>query len=72
MNHDIIFYYFNIHMAFQSQHVIQWFPNGHNSIRVRLTNNEDFIFTYNSDKDWCYETVDSYIIRMKGERKMRC
>ena len=59
-------------MAFQSQHVIQWFPNGHNSIRVRLTNNEDFIFTYNSDKDWCYETVDSYIIRMKGERKMRC
>lgn len=54
-------------MPTEAKCVVQWFPNGLNSIRVRLTNKDEFIFTYNSDKNWCYETVDSYIVRMKGE-----
>lgn len=46
-----------------------YFPNGQNSIRVRLNNREEFIFTYNSKKDWSLETVDSYIKKMKKGRK---
>lgn len=67
MKHDVIFHLFRTCMPDQSRRIVQWFPNGLNSIRVRLTNKEEFIFTYNSEKEWCYETVDSYIVRMKGE-----
>lgn len=72
MKHDLILHFFKTCMPHQARLTTAWFPNGLNSIRVRFTNNEDFIFTYNNDKDWCYETVDSYIVRMKGELKMRC
>lgn len=67
MKHDIILYYFKHHMRHEALQMMEWFPNGLNSIRVRLTNKEDFIFTYNGEQNWCFETVDSYIVRMKGE-----
>lgn len=47
-----------------------WFPNGKNSVRVRIKDGSDFIFTYRSFNDWCLETVDSYIRKMKGGRQM--
>ena len=47
----------------------EWFPNGRNSIRVRLYNGSDFIFTFYNENDWCFETVDSHIRKMKGEKK---
>lgn len=45
------------------------FPNGKNSIRVRIAYLRDYIFTFNDEYDWCFETVDSFIKRMKGEKK---
>ena len=45
---------------------MEWFPNGKNSIRVRLKNRLDLIFIYNKTDDWCFETVKSYINHMKG------
>ena len=41
-----------------------WFPSGKNRIRVRLIDRREFIFTYNSESDWCLETVDSFIKHM--------
>lgn len=41
-----------------------WFPSGKNRVRVRLTNGHEFIFTHNSESDWCLETVDSFIKHM--------
>lgn len=72
MKHDLILHFFKTHMPYQARLMTVWFPNGLNSIRVRLTNNDEFIFTYNNEKDWCYETVDSYIVRMKGVIGMQC
>lgn len=72
MKHDLIFYYFKMCMPHQAKLIVKWFPNGKNSIRVRFANNEDFIFTYNGEQNWCYETVDSYIVRMKGATIMKC
>lgn len=47
-----------------------WFPNGKDSIRVRIKSGSDFIFTYHDWHDWCLETVESYIRKMKGGRQM--
>lgn len=72
MKHDVIFYYFENTMKEFANGIDRWFPNGQNSIRVRLTNGSEYIFTYHNSHDWCFETLDSYILRMKGELTMRC
>ena len=72
MKHDLILHNFKIHLKPYAKNIVEWFPNGQNSIRVRFTNKEEFIFTYNGEQNWCYETVDSYIVRMKGATIMKC
>ena len=42
-----------------------WFPNGKNSIRARLNNGHELVFTYNGTKKWCFETVDHFLKRME-------
>lgn len=41
-----------------------WFPNGKDSIRVRLADG-DVVFTYQSKKIWKIESVDSYLESIK-------
>ena len=72
MTHDIIYYNFVQHLHHYAKDVDTWFPNGKNSIRVRYINGCEFIFTYNKDSDWCYETLDCFIRRLKGDIKMQC
>lgn len=46
----------------------EFYPNGRNSIRVRLTLGYDVIFTYNEDSlddEWRLESVRSFINRIK-------
>ncbi len=52
--------------------IADWFPNGKNSIRVRIDGGSDFVFTYNNWTDWCYETVESHIRKMRGGANMKC
>jgi hypothetical protein len=44
-----------------------WFPNGKNSIRVRLKGNDDLILTYISKKKWKIESVDSWLDGLRQE-----
>lgn len=37
-----------------------WWPNGKNSIRVRLENSVELVLTYLSNKKWRLETVESF------------
>lgn len=60
-----------VHSYFQSlfsnsivKEVKAWFPNGKNSIRIRDFEHNEFVFTYNSPKDWKFETVDSFMRNM--------
>lgn len=53
-----------------AEHIQEWFPNGRNSVRVRMKTGSDFIFTYHNWNDWCFETVESFIKKLKGDKKM--
>lgn len=70
MSHEKVYEWFESYFSQYSKYVVEWFPNGRNSIRVRQSNGHDFIFTFYEHNDWCFETVDSFIKRLKGEREM--
>lgn len=46
-----------------------WFPNEKNSIRIRGANKQDYVFTYNDDRTWRFETLKSFMQSMKGAKK---
>lgn len=68
MSHDIILGYFRkcIPQCSKPTKIKEWFPNGKNSIRIRFNDDSDYIFTYYGDGVWCFETVDCFIMRLKG------
>lgn len=67
MSHKTIFDWFKLYFPNYDKHTVTWFPNGKNSIRVRWDNGRDFIFTFNGEKDWCFQTVENFLKKMKGE-----
>lgn len=71
MNHKDIYKQFELFFELYAENnVAAWFQNGKNSIRIRQTNGQEFIFTYNSQKDWRFETIQSYINNsMKGGKE---
>lgn len=72
MAHNDVYKQFKTQFPEYEEHIEDWFPNGKNSIRVRIKNGSDFVFTYNHWTDWCFETVESYIRKMRGGAKMKC
>lgn len=68
MNHYDIYKWFELYFElYAGNNVAVWFQNGKNSIRIRQTNGQEFIFTYNSPKNWRFETIQSYTNNsMKG------
>jgi hypothetical protein len=56
-----IYEWFKLYFPQFVEHVETWFPNGKNSVRVRQTNGQEFIFSYNGQRDWRFETVDSFL-----------
>lgn len=48
--------------------VTEWFPNGKNSIRVRIgVLHQDFVFTFNDGDDWKFETIDSFLKNLNSK-----
>lgn len=43
--------------------------DGKNSIRIRKTNGQEFIFSLREPKAWKFETIDQFLVDMKGEKK---
>lgn len=72
MLHNDVYLCFKVHLPQLSKNVVDWFQNGRNSIRVRMDYMQDYIFTYCSEHDWCLETIDSYIKKMKGGGLVKC
>ena len=69
MSHEEVFKHFRrLFPNYAYDQLDMWVQNGKNSIRVRLTDHRQFVFTIHNAKDWRFETLDSYIDRtmMKG------
>ena len=68
MSHNDIYAKFQAFFPVQAKDVTIWFPNGKNSVRVRLFSQFglEFIFTYHSTKDWKFETLDSFLSKVGG------
>ncbi len=67
MTHNEVYKWFELYFPiYAGDNIAVWFPNGKNSVRIRQTNGQEFIFTYNEKQDWCFETRDSFFKRIKG------
>lgn len=70
MTHIDIYKFFITLFPIYNDAIDVWFPNGKGSIRVRLKHlSEEFIFTYVSEKEWDFETLDYHMNKSKGEKK---
>ncbi len=62
MTHKEVFKWFELYFPiYAGDKIDTWFQNGKNSIRVRQTNGQEFIFTFNNHKDWKFETLGSFV-----------
>ena len=61
MLHDRIFDTFTKMFPNIAERIVKWLPNGKNSVRLRDSYGRDFVFTFNSEKEWRFETVKSFI-----------
>lgn len=70
MTHSDVYKWFELYFPnYAGDKAIVWFQNGKNSIRVRQKNHQEFIFTFNGEKNWKFETVDSFMSGLKGGQK---
>lgn len=69
MVHAQVYSFFKKVMPLEEKEATVYFPNGRNSIRIRKKNGQEFIFSYRSETEWSYETVDLFLARLKGEKK---
>ena len=72
MTHTDIWKAFKDVLPAYAEQTTEFFPNGKNSIRVRLGSlHRDFIFSFTSKTEWCFETVDHFIkksFKSKGDK----
>lgn len=63
-----VFEYFKECLPVYSKQTETYFPNGKNSIRIRQSNGQEFIFSINGPRMWKLETVDQFLADMKGDK----
>lgn len=68
MSDGEIFAKFKELTRFTDEDVIFHIHNGLNSIRIRMSDEyTEFVFTYVSDTEWRFETMNSYLYSMNGK-----
>lgn len=68
MTHNSVYRRFKEILPDIAKDTVAWFGNGKDSIRVRLTDGEDYIFTLTGRDTWTYENLDSFIERLNKSR----
>ena len=61
MKHDQVLIWFKLYFPHFVKSIKEWYPNGINSIRIKMDNSQEVVFTINDRYDWRYESVDSFI-----------
>lgn len=64
MVHTDIFKKYKLRCSMSNGSVNAWFPNGRNSIRVRLFDKKEVVFTYHGPKNWKIESMGSFLDSM--------
>lgn len=62
MIHTQVYGFFQTCLPDQAKEVKEYFPNGKNSIRIRKTNGQEFIFSLREPKAWKFETIDQFLM----------
>lgn len=65
MVHSELIKRYQVIFKYSVQDIDTWFPNGKDSIRIRLLNKEEYVFTYKDEKIWILETVNNFIKNIK-------
>lgn len=62
MVHQRVFELFTLYFPnYSNENAEVWFANGKNSIRVRLKDKRELIFTYSGQDNWKLETMKSFL-----------
>lgn len=70
MVHQKVFEVFDAYFPnYSGENAEAWFANGKNSIRVRLKNQQELVFTYQGKSGWKLETVKCFLDSKKGEKR---
>lgn len=70
MSHSEVYKLFELYFPqYAGDKVESWFQNGKNRIRIRQKNHQEFIFTFNNEGNWRFETVESFMNGLKGGKK---
>lgn len=68
MLHKDVYAWFTVIFPQYTDKIKEMFPCGKNTVRIRLLDQSEFVFHYESLTNWQFETVDSFIARtLKGE-----
>lgn len=60
MTHKAVYEMFQrLHPLYCSE-TLTWYPNGINSIKIEVLKDMIFVFTFNNNKTWSFETLKSY------------
>ena len=66
MSHKDIYELFKKLFPMYADASSEYFTNGKGSIRIRLNNpKQDFVFTFINNKEWKFETINSYLKTLK-------
>ncbi len=66
MVHSEVYEEFTSIFADLVHRVQDWYPNGKNSIRIQCADKKEYIFSIESEENWKFETVSSFINNLKG------
>lgn len=67
MQHKDVYVWFTVIFPQYIDKIKETFPCGKNAVRIRLLDQTELVFSYETLTDWRLETADSFIKRLKGE-----
>lgn len=70
MSHSEVYKWFKLYFPdYAGDKLDTWFQNGKNSIRIRQTNHQEFVFTMQDKNNWKFETLESFMAGLRGGKK---
>lgn len=71
MSHEDIYKMFERSFDHMVKDVQRWEPSGANSVRIRLRNGNEYVFSFRGTDDWSLETTKSWrrSLRLRERRQ---